>query len=210
MKITKLMLMMLCLVGTLAFVAAQDGATPQVAPTQNLEEFEKFPECRMYAVYYPENGGGEAATKELIDKIDSLTSVAAIHDRNASKFDTKQEAGTGVSYGLIVWDGFLPIKKAGTYTFLVTRPEIGGGQAVGLRVNNTYGYQACWNDPNQLTVNVDLKIGMNRLRFFVWAYKASALQKASPLIRYKLMNVVGDFREFTPANLFHKIETAEW
>ena len=174
-------------------------------------DFEKFPECRMYDVYCPRNSDKAlAATKELLDKIDSLTSVAAIYDRNAAKFDTKKEVGPDGYYGLIVWDGYLQIKKAGTYTFQVTRPETSVCQSLGLRLNNTYGCQAVYRSSNQLTVNAELKIGMNKLRFFVWTPSGEELQAAAPLICYKFQSADGEFREFTPSNLYHSVETYDW
>ena len=235
MTIKKLMFLTLCLASALTLVTAQDepklpegnapagqvapaGNNPpaQPVPTQPAGDFEKFPECRLYATgigkpfnmkYKPE------LFKELIEQIGSMTSVAAFYDKNASKFDTKHNQN--VNYDLIVWNGYIPIKKAGTYTFLVTLSGIDRGGAAGgfaCTVNgksiNVVGAQEKRGVILQGTVDADLKVGMNKLSFCVYANKADGSIK--PAIRYKLQNAIGDFREFTPANLSHKVEAEDW
>ena len=188
---------------------------PIPPPYQPTGDYEKFPECRLYTTgvgnpfnmkYRPE------LFKALIEQIDSMTSLAAFYDKSASKFDTKQQAGQDLNYDLIVWDGYIPIKKTGTYTFLVAlcgmNPLNGSRGAFALLVNGKALYVS--DDDKTLlgALDADLKVGMNKLRFCVYASNPNGDIK--PLVRYKLWNAVGDFREFTPANLSHKVEAEDW
>ena len=236
MTIKQMMLLMLGLASALTIVTAQDAPklpeaknapAAQVTPAGNSQQtatvatqlagdYEKFPECRLYAtgIYKPFNMKYKPELfKELIEQIDSKTSVAAFFDKNASKFDTKQN--TNVNYDLIVWDGYIPIKKAGKYTFLITLSGIDkrgacGGFACVVGKNSIYEFGS--NEKHgviiQGTVDADLKVGMNKLRFCVFANKTDGSIK--PAIRYKLQNVIGDFREFTPENLSHKVASEDW
>ena len=97
MKLTKLMLLTLCLTGSMIYLSAQETAA---------DDYQKFPECRVYSV------NGEADIKETFEKIDSLSSLAAFYDEDGAKFNLQQaKAGKDVQYNMIVWDAFVNIKK---------------------------------------------------------------------------------------------------
>ena len=230
MKIKHLTILALVLASSLTIVNAQEApALPktgntvvvQVTPAAKpvvTSDFEKFPECRLYVANINYSSASISASinrqvtieslKGVVDQIGTMTSLAAFYDKNPSKFDTKQNAGPNVQYNFIVWEGYIPIKKAGTYTFLAT---LAGGVRKGfaLMVNGKNVYIAdSTHESLQGTVNADMKVGMNKLRFCVATDSMDG--KVKPLVRYKLLNAIGDFREFTPANLFHKVENEDW
>ena len=214
-----MMLLMLGLASALTIVTAQDAPklpeaknapAAQVTPAGNSQQtatvatqlagdYEKFPECRLYKTSF-KPFDFQPNFEALIDGIDSMSSVAAFYDKNTSKFDPKQDAGKDIVYDLLVWDGYLPIKKAGTYTFLVT----GDAGISAILVNGKGTTHIC----KQGTLDVDLKVGMNKLRFCIYTTVPDRCNK--PILSYKLRNAIGDFREFTPANLSHKVENEEW
>ena len=216
----QLILLILCLIGTMPILTAQEAPILPVeknAPAKSdsgvlPDGYDKFPECRLYyaSVSYKNNGSN---FNEVFEKIDSMTSVAAFYDKNASKFDVKQNAGPDVTYSLLVWDGYISIKKAGTYTFLVTMSGMNPTHALygafGLKVKDQTFIGGWRADSLQGTLNVDLKPGMNQLRFAVYC-SPSAKERVKTLIRYKPLNAIGEFREFTPANLTHKVVEEDW
>ena len=199
----QLMLLILCLCGTLTFLTAQEG-NPN-------DGYEKFPECRLYNANVTFNRSSNF--QEVFEKIGELTSVAAFYDKNSSKFDMKQDNGNDVAYNLLSWSGYLPIKKAGTYTFLVTmsgmNPPHGKYGAFGLKVKDQPLIVA-WRDGKlQGTLNVELKPGMAPIHFVVYC-SPNARSDVKALIRFKPLNAIGEFQFFTPNDLSHKVAKEDW
>ena len=116
-------------------------------------------------------------------------------------------------------DAFVNIKKAGTYTILLTwvvpRTANGGSNtgSIGLQVkdqkvliNSVHSDDTC-----QGQFDVELKAGWNKLRLCVICGTCMTnTRPSSPVIRYKLRNVIGDPRELKPAELTHKVEEIDW
>ena len=92
------------------------NATPATSlPSPGGDGYEKFPECREYFV-----NSKHTELKELYEKIDSLTSLAAFYDKDETKFNLQQPKDVKyIQYNMIVWDGLINIKKAGTYNHIV-------------------------------------------------------------------------------------------
>lgn len=212
MKFKKMMYLLLCLTGTMTFLNAQEA--PKSAAT--IEDgFEKFPECRVYNV-----STRNAELKELYEKIDSLSSAAAFYDKDGVKFNLKQaQAGKDVQYNMIVWDGCVRIKTAGTYTFLFTW-EVPSGRTIGsiaLQVKDQKALAGPKSGSfaertNQGQFDVDLKAGMNKFRLCVLMGGNIPALKAdsNPVIRFKPRNAIGEARVFKPAELFHKVQEEDW
>ncbi|MBP5671433.1 MAG: hypothetical protein J6X49_03510 [Victivallales bacterium] len=197
MKLTKLMLLTLCLTGSMVYLSAQET------------DYQKFPECRVYSV------DGQTDIKEIFEKIDSLSSLAAFYDEDGAKFNLQQaKAGKDVLYNMIVWDAFVNIKKAGTYTFLFTWvvPSYPIG-SIGLQVKDQEVFCNRYREgtTSQGQLDVELKAGWNKLRLCViTTQNMPSLKPSSPVIRYKLRNVIADPRELKPAELTHKVEEIDW
>ncbi|MBR5077758.1 MAG: hypothetical protein IKX30_03355 [Victivallales bacterium] len=233
----KLMLLILCLIGVMTLLNAEDAtialppenkaANEKAVPIAVPDGYEPFPECRLYSVSVPYMGGAVAPGqenakhmkffKETLEKMGSLTSVAAFHDKKA-KLDTKQAAPDGVVYNMISWSGAFLVKKAGKYTFLATSPSVLGERSnfsfdtshgIAVFVNGKGKYAAGQN-ALQSTLDVDLKAGMADLKIVVYTKDHNLLTTEIPVVRYKLQNAVGDYREITPANLYHKTEEEDW
>ena len=232
----KLMLLILCLTGALTFLIAEDEGEPITLPPENKVTtgkaenipippgYEPSPECRLYTVTLPYMGGAVHPGhendkhinffKETLGQLNAMTSVAAFLDKK-SKFDTKQTAPEGVVYNMVAWTGAFLVKKAGTYTFLSTFGRKPGdyttSHGIAVFVNGKGKLAAGPGTKNiQSTLDVDLKPGMANLMVVIYANNQSILTTASPLIRYKLQNAVKDYREITPANLYHKEEEEDW
>ena len=217
MKLAKLMLMVFCLTGVLSFLTAQEPL-----PTG----FDKYPECRLYyAQEAPREDGKilmltpaqyakhkEDFFKETLEKIDSMTSLASFDDKKA-KIDTKQVAPDGVVYNMVSWSGVMQVKKAGTYTFLVTWGPKEGSKPVWHGIAFYVNEQKIVKTGSQNfqgTMDVDLKPGMTAIvKIVVYAADQNALSSSSPLIRYKLKKSK-DYREITPALLYHQEEEEDW
>ncbi|MBR5077759.1 MAG: hypothetical protein IKX30_03360 [Victivallales bacterium] len=197
----KLILLILCLTSTLSLLTAQDTK-------QTYEGYENFPECRVYNV--------KEDFKGVFEKIDStsssLTSLAAFYDKNTAKFDPKQSAANDKAYNLVCWTGYLPIKREGEYTFIIIWQTIPSDGQLGLKVNNqskiaedvVFGMMR----GKQGALNVNLKPGMNKLCFCI--YGSGLTRYNAPVIQYKLKDVIGDPRNFTPSNLYHQVVEIEW
>ena len=175
--------------------------------------FQKFPECRVYSVNV------EADIKETFEKIDSLSSLAAFYDEDGAKFNLLQaKAGKDVRYNMIVWDGFVNIKKAGTYTFMFTwvvpnHAHLTNLGSIGLQVKDQKVLCNNFreNSTSQGQLDVELEAGWNKLRLcVVTEYNMPSLRPSSPVIHYKLRNVIGDPRELKPAELTHKVDEVDW
>ena len=215
-----LILLILCLIGTMPILTAQEAPilpAEKNAPAKSdsgvlSDGYDKFPECRLYFENVIINLKG-SNFKEVFEKIGELTSVAAFYDKNSTKFDVKQNAGPDVTYSLLVWDGYISIKKAGTYTFLVTmsgmNPPHGQYGAFGLKVKDQPLIAAHRAGNLQDTLNVELKPGMNQLRFAVYC-SPNAKEQVIPRIRYKLSNAIDDYRDLTPSQLFHQVIDEAW
>ena len=211
MKITKLILLVLCMTGAWTLLNAQKHnapapvAAPTVKPASAPEGYANFPECRMYRT--------EGNLKEIYEKIGTMTSVAAIYDSDIAKFELKKPQHTqNIGYNMILWDGFFNIKKPGTYTFFVNW------------FLNNYGYshacpQGCILSINdklvmttgEATLDVELKAGINKVRFCCYGERGlNDYREPSPKIRYKLRNAIGEYRDFKPADIFHKTVEEDW
>ena len=217
MKLAKLMLMVFCLTGVLSFLTAEE-----TLPTG----FDKYPECRLYyAQEAPRNDGkilmvtpAEADIlntkffKETLEKIDSMTSLANFYDKK-EKIDTRQAPPEGVTYNMVSWSGVMNVKKAGTYTFLVTWGPKEGSKPVWHGIAFYINGQKIVKTGDQKFqdyMDVDLKPGMANVKIVVYAADQNALSSSSPLIRYKLKKSFEDYREITPALLYHKTEEEDW
>ena len=206
MILKKLLLLTLCLTGSMIYLSAQETA---------VDDYQKFPECRVYSV------NRKTDIKETFEKIDSLSSLAAFYDQDGAKFNLQQaKAGKDVQYNMIVWDGFVNVKKAGTYTFLLTWvppcDQHGmnyGNFSIGLQVKEqkVLIHDGRSNSISQGQFDVELKAGWNKLRLCVVSPESMTnLRPSSPVIRYKLRNVIADPRELKPAELTHKVEEVDW
>ena len=113
---------------------------------------------------------------------------------------------------MVSWSGAFLVKKAGTYTFLSTfgpRCENGSSHGIAVFVNGKGIFKAGQRNL-QSTLDVDLKPGMANVMVVVYASYVDTLKSASPVVRYKLQNAVGDYREITPALLYHKTVEEDW
>ena len=183
--------------------------------------YEKFPECRLYYVQKaPRNDGkilmvtpAEADRinteffKETLEKLNTMTPLAAFYDKD-TKFNIKQVVAQNadLDFKMIEWSGVLLVKKAGTYTFLYTLgsdDDILRGIAVFV---NGKGQYVAGIGKRQGVMDVELKPDMANVKIVVYAADKNKLSSSSPLIRYKLKNAIGDFREIIPGKLYHKIE----
>ena len=175
--------------------------------------FAKFPECRLYNVAF---NGRSSTFKDIFEDIDSLTSLIAVIDKNAVQFDLAQPEGSTLRYNMIVWDGWLKAKKAGTYTFMLTPwsiPYVNSFRgSFGITVNGKSAVVAEGErNVYQGVLDVDMKIGYNKVRLcFLVSPTVAAVEPQNPHITYKLRNAVGEPRELQPAMLFHKVEEADW
>lgn len=226
MNLKKLMLLALCLTGTFTFLNAQENPvlpTAKEAPAQTNKsttsddsEYQKFPECRVYLV------NSQADFKETFDKIDSLSSLAAFYEQDGVKFNLQQaKAGKDVQYNMIVWDGYINIKKAGTYTFLLTWVVPSGPRghantgSIGLLIKDQKILisRGKSGQTSQGQVDVNLKAGWNKLRLCVLMddnIPALMRYDSNPVIRFKPRNAIAEPREFEPAELFHKVQEEDW
>lgn len=201
----KLMILIMCLVGTTAFLTAQEDV-----------ELGKYPECRLYNV--AANSNTHKHFEEVFDKIGSLTSLIAIIDKNGGEFDLKQPTASALNlrYNMVVWDGYLYCRKAGIYTFILFPWSIPFANnyrgAFGITVNDKSkvvkeGEKNVYQD----TFDVDLKLGYNKVRLCFFVFPSVAIAKPkNPLIKYKPRNALDDYRAITPSLLFHKIPEKDW
>ena len=204
------MFLIVCLIGSLSFLRAQD------ALIDNTDDFEKYPECRVYSI-----ATKNASLKEIFERIDSLSSLGAFYDKDGTKFSLQPQVENikGIQYNMIVWDGYISIKKAGGYTFMLTWNVPGNVQ------NENCG-SICLQVKDQKTLvgpvnyrrgalqgqfDVELKAGWNKLRLCVLTKtNMPNLSSSNPVIRYKLRNVISEPREFKPEELTHKVEDVDW
>ena len=202
MRNTKLKLFLLCLIGAMTFLNAQEEG----------DNYVEFPECRLYNVAFNK----KTTFKDIFEDVDSLTSLIAVIDKNAVKFDLAQPEGSTLRYNMIVWDGWLKAKKAGTYTFMLTPwsiPYVNSFRgSFGITVNGKSAVVAEGErNVYQGVLDVDMKIGYNKVRLcFLVSPTVAAVEPQNPHITYKLRNAVGEPRELQPAMLFHKVEEADW
>ena len=197
-----------------AVILTANATQAKALPSLGGDGCESFPECRVYYV-----NSINTDLKEIYDKFDSLSSLAAFYDKDGTKFNLqKSMVDKNTEYNLIVWDGYINIKKASVYTFLLawvipfSNEHATEGSTV-LQVNDkkvligpTYSGNTC-----QGILDIDMKVGLNRLRLCILTRdNMSLLKPSTPVIRYKLKNAVGDYREITPANLYHKIMEEDW
>ena len=223
MKIKHLTILTLVLASTLAFVNAQEApALPkanntvvvQVAPApskpvvaQIVSDYEQlFPVCRLYQIkelnqFRAARSKSVGSLQEIVSDIDARPALRIFLDRNSS-FSTKRKKEYNFRYNFIVWDGFIHVKTAGTYTFVVVTEGYDGAFTVAVNGKT----EVAADDPrvNQANFNVDLKPGMNKLRFCVFVKNTDGSIK--PSITYFPVNAIMDNPpQITPANLFHKV-----
>ena len=212
--IKQLIFLILCLTGVLSFLTAQEA--PLQATPANTDGFEKYPECRVYSV-----ATKNAELKEIYEKIDSLSSLRAFYDKDDAKFSLQPQAENikGIQYNMIVWDGYISIKKSGTYTFILTWNVPGNVQnenhgSICLQVKDQktlVGHANYRRGALQGHFDVELKAGWNKLRLCVLTKtNMPKLSPSNPVIRYKLRNVIGELRECRPTELTHKVEKEDW
>ena len=208
----QMMLIFFYLIGTLSFLSAQLAQTQDAFASDG--DYEKFPECRVYSV------NSQTDFKEIFDKINSLSSLAAFYDKDGAKFNLQQaQAGKNVQYNMIVWDGFINIKTAGTYTFVLTWVVPSGPRghantgSIGLLIKDQKILisRGKSGQTSQGQVDVNLKAGWNKLRLCVLSNtNIPFVQPSNPVIRYKPWNVIGEPREFKPAELTHQVNKLDW
>ena len=227
MKIKHLTILTLALASTLTFMNAQEApALPkanntvvvQVTPAATKpvvvsmeSDYEKFPVCRLYQIqelnkFRAARYKSVEILQDIVSNIDTQAPVKRFYDGNSS-FSTKTKKEYNFRYNFIVWDGYIHIKKAGTYTFVVVTEGYNGAFAV--TVNEKTEIAAADPQVNQANFNVDLKTGMNKLRLCVVVKSPNGSIK--PSITYFPANAIMDNPpQITPANLFHKAANEDW
>ncbi|MBR6058951.1 MAG: hypothetical protein IKP58_12360 [Victivallales bacterium] len=193
-----------------ALVPAPQSADETVTPDQT--EYQKYPEVRLYNV---ESRRGESKPfKEVFEKIDDLTSLVAVIDKNDTKFDLKQPAY--VKYNMVVWDGYLKVNEKGTYTFMVSAwsiPYVNSFRgAFGITINDKDTIIVTEGECNhyQEILDAELKVGYNKVRFCFFVNPSVAdAEPGNPRITYKKRNVVTPLIDINPGKLCHKV-AGDW
>ena len=191
------------------------NATPaKPLPSLGGNAYGMFPECRVYHV-----NSQNTELKDIYEKIDSLSALATFYDTDETKFNLLQsEADKGITYNMIVWDGYITIKKAATYKFILTwvvpftnEHDTEGSTILQVKdkvvlIGPTRSGNTC-----QGILDIDLKAGMNRLRLCILTREnMNQLKPSTPVIRYKPMIVITDFREISIADLLHTVKEVDW
>ena len=198
------------------------SSAPKPSPSG---KFEKFPICKVYNVSF---GNDRDRCSENISKFVSepslkgFVAVESLYDENSSGFVTKGKSSS--SYNVIVWDGYLPVKKPGKYAFKFVWKEVGkrithgrgamilavGKDKDGKRVIPMHWKIDEYNKDMQFTFSVDFPAGMNQVQILLCASNPRGLLELNPTISYKPADVVGGYRSLNPSMLFHKVKGEDW
>ena len=133
--------------------------------------------------------------KGSVAKLPSLPAAKTLVDKG-EEYSLKQLGKTAAGIGM--WSGFMKCKRAGAYTLTLTQPtksRVASGQGgYSLRVNGKPVIPAAWR---QTSVDVDLKVGWNKIDLVCQFGKAPALS-----ITYKPKDSLAEARPLTPGMMF--------
>jgi hypothetical protein len=196
------------------------NATAAPLPFHSGGNYKMFPECLVYSVdtkcemNFTEI---EMNIQNIFKKYDSYMSLlATFYDQDRTKFNLQQTKAKDVHYNMIMWDGYLKIDMASTYTFLLTWvvPPTNSGNnidaSIGLQVKDQT--IICSGNPGRDSaiegqLDVYLNVGWNKLCLCVLTGRdINDLKQSCPVIRYNPLNAITELRKLKPIELYHKLK----
>ncbi len=182
---------------------------PPVAPVVAVQEFEPGALCRVYHVALPgslsahgnivvNNSGTEQERLRAIQQQLNAGAVALDEGYDATSLDFDGRKINKHGGNVVVWDGFLIVKRAGRYAIMLSAPcQRGGAQVV---VN---GIGVVGSPTTTSTCEVELAKGPNKIQVLVYGDE-------TPTLEYRLMTSLRPAQKITPAMLSHIVEDEEW
>ena len=196
---TKLMAVALCAaacVTTTAF-AEDDFGIESAAPVAIADPVNPQPGM-LFRAYHLDKFMNAEGMKGSISKLPSLPAVKTLVDKG-EEFSLKQIGKVDAGVGM--WTGFMKCKRAGAYTLTLTQPTRWSGRNFGassggysLKIN---GRLVVPSSLKQTSVDVDLKVGWNKVDLVCQFFRAPALT-----ISYKPTDSLSDPRPLTPGMMF--------
>lgn len=174
-----------------------------------VQEFKPGALCRVYHVTLPRNipthgniGMNNSRTAQerlrVVQQQLNAETVALDEGYDATSLDFDGRKINKHGGNVVVWDGFLIVKRAGRYAIMLSAPcQRGGAQVVvnGVGVVGVpKGVSAC---------EVELVKGANKIQVLVYGGE-------TPTLEYRLMTSLRPAQKITPAMLSHVVEDEEW
>ena len=184
---------------------ASEPATPPAVPPVELAQGAM---CRTYNITLSRgrshNRNRDHYVNEVLEQVNA-GAVALDQAYDAVSLDFSARRVNKHGGNLFVWDGFLVVEHAGTYTFMLSelprnRRGISFAQIV---VNRETGAIARPQDVKTFTAN--LAKGANAIQLLVYG------SNEAPKLEYRLVTSVKPAKKITPSMLYHEVvEEEEW
>lgn len=158
----------------------------------------------------------EGGLKDLLPKLKagSIPSLAKFYDNDATGFEKNVSADkntAGVKYNIIKWEGYLKIKKAGKYSFMLGYPVVNQYDTIlpgqfrpecALVINDQEVVVA---KGDQDWLHLDLKSGMNKFSLVTLPGNFSSSGENAK-VYYHPCDSMEELREIRPNDIFHCLE----
>ena len=214
MKSTQKCLLFLFFWGTFMLLNAQTSYNHPPKNSSITEHFfQKYPICHLYNISgfikpFPQ-------LTELID-LDLISPITFFLYKDPLSFSTNLLDQSNGDYNMVLWEGFIPIEKDGTYSFLVTwdKSTIGCHMqlTVDLASKNNWNDNPYQSNDNLLLLEIKLKQGMVPFRFAIYQYdflphgKTKSLYELPP--PHISLKSEGEtyYHTIFPKELFHEVK----